>query len=97
MKPLDDQLNRLLKSASAAPRPTPGEAPFALEARVLGHWRGLARGDSGDFLVAWFRRAAICGCTLALASLAWTYHQSAGPMGGEMATADSAMNMGVEQ
>jgi hypothetical protein len=98
MKPLDDQLNRLLKSASAAPpRPAPGEAPFPLEARVLGEWRGLARGDSGEFLVVWFRRAAICGCTLALASLAWTYHESASPASGEMAIADSAMNMGVEQ
>ena len=96
MKPLDHQLDRLLKSAAAAPRPAPGEAPFPLEARVLAGWRGLAPGEGGDFFVAWFRRAAIFGCTLALASLAWTYHERANPAGGEMAIADSAMNMGVE-
>jgi hypothetical protein len=47
--------------------------------------------------VVWFRRAALCGCTLALASLAWTYHENSNPVGGEIAIANSAMNMGVEQ
>ncbi len=97
MKPLDKQLNRLFKAAAAVPNPPPVAAPFALEARVMGRWRGLTPDDSGEFLVAWFRRAALCGCVLALASVAWTYQERADhPGGSEIAIADSVMRMGVE-
>jgi len=96
MKPLDEQLNRLMKAAAAAPGRAPGEAAFPLEARVLGAWRGAAREDTGEFLVAWFRRAAICGCLLALASLAWDFHGPTDRASVEMTIAGSAMGMGVE-
>lgn len=39
MNPLDNPLDRLLRSASRAPAPRPMEASPALEARVLGAWR----------------------------------------------------------
>ena len=99
MKPLDSQLKRLFKAAAAAPNPPPVAAAFALEARVLGGWRGLTTttADSGEYLVAWFRRAALCGCVLALASVAWTYQGRADrPGGSELAIADSVMRLGVE-
>ncbi|HWF19236.1 MAG TPA: hypothetical protein VG754_08210 [Verrucomicrobiae bacterium] len=96
MNPEDEKLNRLLKSAAAAPRPPSGAAAFVLEARVLAHWRASQADDDGAFLVAWFRRAAICGCVLAVASLAWTQVQRTDVGGGAMAVADSAMQMGVE-
>jgi hypothetical protein len=96
MKSSNDPLDRLLRSAAAAPGRAPGEAPFPLEARVLASWRAQASDNTADFLVPWFRRAALCSCVLALASLAFTYHGRVNSSGGEMAVADSAMNMGVE-
>ena len=96
MKPVDKQLDRLLKAAAAAPKPAPGAAVFALEARVLGNWRTPLQSESGEFLMTWFRRAAICGCILAVASVAWTLHERTN-LGGGMAVADSAMRMGVDE
>ena len=96
MKPVDKQLDRLLKAAAAAPKPAPSAAVFALEARVLGNWRASMPDESGEFLVVWFRRAAICGCILAIASVAWTIRGHA-TLGGGMAVADSAMRMGVDE
>ena len=95
MKQADKELDRLLKAAAAAPNAPPSAAVFALEARVLGNWRGMARQESGEFLVAWFRRAAICAVILALASLAWDFG-SPHRQSVEMRIADSAMGMGVE-
>jgi len=96
MKRQDAALNRLFKAAAAA-KPAPGAAVFALEARVLGGWRALARADSEEFLVAWFRRAAFCGLALAMATLMWNLHERPYPSGAELAIAQSAMGMGVEQ
>ena len=93
----DDKLNRLLKSAAAAPKAPSGAAAFVLEARVLARWRAArANDDDGAFLVVWFRRAAIFGCVLAVASLAWMHEGRPDTGGGIMAVADSAMQMGVE-
>ena len=93
----DEKLNRLLKAAAAAPKPQSGAAAFALEARVLARWRtARANDDDNEFLVAWFRRAAIFGCVLAVASLAWMHEARNDLGGGAMAVADSAMQMGVE-
>jgi hypothetical protein len=98
MNPENDPLNRLLKSAAQAPKPETGAARFALEARVLGGWRAAARAENGDHLVAWLRRAAICACVLAVASLAWNYRALAGNHrgGDELAVADATMRTGVE-
>jgi hypothetical protein len=98
MNPGNDPLDRLLKSAARAPRAETGAARFALEARVLGGWRAMAQTDNSDFLLAWLRRAAICACVLALASLAWNYSGLAGSRtgGDELAVADATMRTGVE-
>lgn len=95
MNNVDGELNRLLKAAAAAPAKSPEAAGFALETRVLGAWRGTARADNGEFLVSWFRRAAICGCVLAVASLAWNHHART-HAGAESVIAASALGMGVE-
>ena len=95
MKRPDEQLNRLFKAAAAASNPEPGAARFAVEARVLGGWRTQATGESPQYLLAWFRRAAMCGCAIALLTVVWNL-QHPNRSGGEMAVADSAMGMGVE-
>jgi hypothetical protein len=91
----DDQLNRLLKSAARVQRPADEAPPFGLETRVIAEWRASARGEGADFLLAWFRRAAIGGGILALASVAWGFYGVGAPPGGsvgdELAFADSAM------
>jgi hypothetical protein len=96
MKPLDEQLDRLLKAAADAPAKPQPEESFPLEARVLRAWLGSARADNGEFLVAWFRRAALCGCVLAVASLAWNYHPRTNHAGAESVIDASALGMGVE-
>jgi hypothetical protein len=95
MKPVDERLNRLMKSASQAPRPAASGGVFGLETRVLAHWRAALRTEAGDSFVTWFRRAAICAGILAMASLAWNYHSVSNRSSVEM-VADSAMSMGVE-
>lgn len=96
MKPVGDQLDRLLRAASRAPRPGAGAAMFALESRVMAGWRASARADNGETLVLlWCRRAAIFACCLALISLAWNYRDLTGGTGDELAAADSAMRIGV--
>jgi hypothetical protein len=62
----------------------------------MGAWRAADTADNGEFLVMWFRRAAIGAAVLAVASLAWTFRAPAYRAGGEAAVADSAMGMGVE-
>lgn len=93
----NDPLDRLLKSAASAPRTRPAEAGFALEARVLAGWRAAARSENNEFLVAWFRRAALCALALAIVSLAWNYRALAGSDRGydELAVADATMRAGV--
>lgn len=97
MNPSNDPLDRLLKSAARAPKAEPGPASFALEARVLAAWR-TTRNDDGDFLLGWFRRATLCACALAVASLAWNYRALAAAHrgDGELVVADATMKTGVE-
>ena len=97
MKPGNDPLDRLLKSAARAPRVETGAAKFTLETRVLHEWRAAAPAENMEFLVTWLRRAAACACALALASLAWNYAvPSARGDGDELAVADATMRTGVE-
>ena len=77
MNPIDEKLNRLLRAAAGAPRPAAGEAPFGLATRVVAGWRAAGHPDGGDFLLVWFRRAALCACVLTLAGLVWNYSASA--------------------
>ncbi len=95
MKPVDEQIDRLLKAASRAPKAAAGDPPFGMETRVLAHWRASLGTDAADFLVIWFRRATICAGILAILSLAWNYHNISEHSSAEL-VADSAMSMGVE-
>lgn len=95
MKPVDEQLDRLLKAAAQAPIAATSDAPFGLENRVLAHWRASLRTEGGEFLVMWFRRISICAGILAVASLAWGYYGLNNRSSAEL-VADSAMTMGVE-
>src|SRR5690348_10929912 len=97
MNPANDPLDRLLKAAAGAPKPAAGAARFALESRVMSEWRGSDAAEGGEFILVWLRRAAIAACVLALASVAWDFRQLADPAGDELAGADFAMRMGVEQ
>ena len=75
MNPINHQLERLLNSAARAPRPAPGEARFALEAKVLARWRTCPGGvgDLAHMLLPLLRRAALCACVLMLLSIAFSY------------------------
>ena len=95
MKPVDEQLDRLMKSAARAAKPVSSGAVFGLESRVLANWRETLRNEGGDFLVVWFRRATILAGILAVASLAWNYHNVSDRSSAEI-VADSAMGIGVE-
>jgi hypothetical protein len=96
MSRIENQLNRLLQAAARAPKPAPGEPSFALETRVMRDWRAGPAPETGEVLVAWFRRMAIGACVLALASVAWNYQSLAGGGGDdELSIADSAISMGL--
>jgi hypothetical protein len=95
MNPTEDQLNRLLRAASRAPKPETRAALFALESRVIAGWRASSQSESGELLVALCRRAAVFACCLALASLAWNYLELKGQAGDELAAAESSMRIGV--
>jgi hypothetical protein len=95
MRRIDEQLVRLMKAAAKAPKPVSSGAVFGLETRVLAHWRNSLGNESSEFLVMWFRRATICAGILAIASLAWNYHNSDQRSSAEL-VADSAMSMGIE-
>lgn len=98
MKPIDNQLNRLFKAAALAPKATLEPASFALETRVVGTWKSSWRAENGDIFVAWFRRAAVGACVLAMASLAWNFHDLTNGNKGiseELAIADSSMQTGL--
>lgn len=98
MKPIDNQLNRLFKAAAQAPKAASEPPSFALETRVMGAWKSSWRGESGDVFVAWFRRAAVGACVLAMASLAWNFHNFTNGdrgIGEELAIADSSMQTGL--
>ena len=95
MKHVDEQLNRLMKAAAQAPRPVASGPGFGLETRVLAQWRASLSAESGDFFVMFLRRAAISAGILAIASLAWNFHNFDRPSSAEL-VADSAMSMEVE-
>ncbi len=91
----NEQLNQLLKSAARASLPLPVEAPFAVQAKVLAHWRRWPA-DSSDLAHAFLpliRRAAVCACILMLLSLAFTYRTLSNPESEEVIIANSAVDL----
>jgi hypothetical protein len=68
MSSMDKHLDRLLKAAAAAPMEAPQELPFAVEARVLAHWRASQTVDAGQGVLRLFRLGLACAGTLMVAA-----------------------------
>jgi hypothetical protein len=77
MKPIDEQLSRLLRAAAAAPQELPDTLPFAVEARVLANWRAMAaQGEPLPLpLLPVFRRGLACACVLMVVALVFGVSQ----------------------
>jgi hypothetical protein len=67
-----DEVDRLLRSAAQTPEPSPIEAPFGFDTRVVASWRsGQNGGDDVAELSRFLQRAgAIAGAVLVLAGAA---------------------------
>jgi hypothetical protein len=80
MRPANDPLDRLLKAAAAAPKPTASPLPFAVEARVLAAWRRGEPDSELAALVSLFRRGLACACGVAMlvTTLCWFGREPAG-------------------
>lgn len=97
MNPIDDQLDRLFKAAAQTRKAGLEAAPFVIETRVIAGWRAGLAAEGRDLLLAWFRRATVCACVLMLLSLAWNYRQATTGPSDDLAQADSAMRMALNQ
>jgi hypothetical protein len=95
MNSIDQQLERLLKSAARAPQTLSEEAPFAMQSKVLAHWRGVpaGAGDFAQFLLPLLRRAALCACLLMLVSIAFSYRALITGENEEVIIANAAMDL----
>jgi len=95
MKPLDDQLDRLLRAAAQAPREAAlSELPFTAQARVMGAWRS-SHSDSVSWLANWLR-AGLAAAAL-VAALAWglSWPTLRAPNGDEYAVANAALYVAI--
>jgi len=93
MKPLDDPLGRLLRSAAQGPTPAVGELPFATEARVLARWRSGLDEDAGSAVLALFRRGLALAGALAAITVAvslWEMRHNAADV---WAVSDAVINV----
>jgi len=88
MKSFEPMLQRLLKTAAAAPKETTGAPPFGLETRVLAHWRSGAPEEDFTSLAIIFHRAVICAATILVASAGWTWFENRQDAAGAMALAN---------
>jgi hypothetical protein len=66
MNPMDDQLNRLFRSAQRVPSPEIAPA-FGLETRVLAAWRESAGGSSAFWDMAVLVRGLVVAALIAMA------------------------------
>jgi hypothetical protein len=64
----DQSLQKLLDGAAKAGRELPDCAPFAVETRVLAHWRGGHKEDELASVLWFFKRAAIVAITIMMVS-----------------------------
>jgi hypothetical protein len=76
MNPQDDPFETLLKAASQARKPPADPLPFAVEARVLAHWRNPETEDEFALVVRLFRRAMYFALLIVVLSGAWNYLQN---------------------
>jgi hypothetical protein len=69
----DPALDRLLRAAAQAPKNVATSPSFALETRVLAHWKAGETGDDAAFLAGQFRRAIVCASLVMVLSIAWSW------------------------
>ena len=104
MKGADADLDRLLRSAANAPEPSPPNAPYGFETRVVALWHaGNGRANDAAELTRFLRRiGAVALAVLALAT-AGAYQQfneneeRTIPQTNEYAIADSAIQTEFSQ
>ena len=98
MKPGGNDLDRVLRSAAAAPGEGTPEVPFGFETRVVALWRseGTSANDLAD-LTRFVRRAGVIAAAVLVLAAGGAYRQFAEnaalrlPQANEYAIADSAI------
>ncbi len=95
MPKIDHQLRRLLKAAAAAPPRVSGAVPFALETRVLGHWRSSPAEGAADIPAGLFRWAVMAAGLVMLVSIALNFRALETDPPNELAVADYAITMNL--
>lgn len=85
MNPMNQNLDRLLRAAAAAPAPETAPLPFGVETRVLAQWRGGGAPDVWLSLLPVLRRGLVCACVLTLTVVVLSLRQM-------HETADDAMS-----
>jgi hypothetical protein len=68
MNNADPLLQKLLDGASRAESTLPQAPPFAVESRVLAHWRSGRKEDESALLLWFFQRAAIVAIVIMMLS-----------------------------
>jgi hypothetical protein len=97
MKPFNDPLERLLRSAAQASGREIGDLPFAVQSRVLAGWRRGSAEDSGLAVLALLRRGLALTGALALLTVAlslWQMHRNASDV---WAVSDTVINVALIQ
>jgi len=97
MKANHSCLDRLLKAAAGAPRREPGELPFAVEARVLAHWRQAPAERQWLMLAPLLRRALACACLLMALAMAVSFLQTPRASFEEWATLNADVNLALSR
>ncbi len=95
MPKIDHQLRRLLKTAAAAPPRVSGAVSFALETRVLGHWRSSPAERATEIPAGLFRWAVMAAGLVMLVSIALNYRAIETDPHNELAAADYAITINL--
>ncbi len=95
---IDSHLDRLLRSAAAAPNESAASAPFGFETRVVALWRaGEKQSREANALARLVRNVAIIAVTVSLVATVAAYQQISDdeelsePLANDYAIADSAI------
>jgi hypothetical protein len=103
MANLDSHLDRLLRSAAAAPNESPTEAPFGFATRVVALWRaGVEPSREANALKRLIRNVAISAAAVSLVATVAAYQQISDdsdlnePLANDYAIADSAIQTDLQ-